>query len=521
MGFAFVLGAIAVGAAGTVACGGEDFDSCEANATCPPGTGGTDGGTGGSGGSGGTGGTGGTSGTGGDGGTGGVSGGGGTGGDGGGCDTSKSPSEEACLVSDENAVFVSPTGASTGAGTKASPLKSFADAVAKAKTAGHGRVIACNGDYDEKLTLTNTADGIKVYGGFKCSDWSYDASAKANLKPTTRGIVLTVDTLAAGATFEDVAFIAMPGTDPGESSIAGFVKESGAISMKRVRLEAGKGVKGAAGTKTDVTYPTATDLKGNDATGDTGGGGKQCSCPASADKSVGGKGGDGGVSVTGGGPGQPALGGGLGGQAGAPCAGTGTGGDGAPAPAVNPSPGASKVGSLSTSGWTGTSGGDGAPGGPGQGGGGGTGIVTGGGGGGGGCGACGGAPGKGGGAGGSSIALLALNTVVSLDSSEVVSADAGEGGAGAAGQQGQQIGGGGGNKSGLACSGGNGGKGADGGAGGGGAGGVSAGVVWKGKAPTLNTTTPTLGNKGAKGAGGKAGTNDGIDGDAKATLEVQ
>lgn len=518
MGFAFVLVAVGMTAAVVGGCGGDDFDSCEANNDCG-GTGGTDGGTGGSGGSGGTSGAGGTGNTGGTGGQGGAT--GGTGGDGGTCDTTKSPSEEACLVSDENAVFVSPTGASTGAGTKANPLKSFADAVAKAKTAGHGRVIACNGDYDEKLTLTNTADGIKVYGGFKCSDWSYDASAKANLKPTTRGIVLTVDTLAAGATFEDVAFIAMPGTDPGESSIAAFLKESGAISMKRVKLEAGKGSKGSAGTMTPANYPTATDLKGNDASGDSGGSGKQCSCPASADKSVGGKGGEGGaINVSGGGPGQPALGGGQAGVVGT-CATGGTGGDGNPALTVSASPGAAKLGAISLNGWIGVAGTDGVPGGPGQGGGGGAGAATGGGGGGGGCGACGGAPGKGGGAGGSSIALLALNTVVSLDSSEVVSADAGEGGAGAAGQQGQQLGGAGGNKSGFGCSGGNGGKGADGGAGGGGAGGVSAGVVWKGKAPTLNGTTPKLGNKGAKGLGGKAGTNDGIDGDSKPTLEIQ
>ena len=108
----------------------------------------------------------------------------------------------------------------------------FAEAVKKAKTAGHARVIACNGDYDEKLALAAAADGIKIYGGFKCSAWSYETGQRAILKPKTRGIVLTVDTLAGGATFEDVGFVAMPGSDPGESSIAAFVKESGAITMK-------------------------------------------------------------------------------------------------------------------------------------------------------------------------------------------------------------------------------------------------------------------------------------------------
>ena len=512
MGFAFVLAAVAL-SCGLVACSGDDFGSCEANNDC--GTGGSDAGTGGTGGTSGTGGTGNTGGTGG--GSGGTA---GSGGDGGTCDTTKSPSEESCLVSDDSAVFVSPTGADTDAGTKTKPLATFAEAVKKAKTAGHARVIACNGDYDEKLALAAAADGIKIYGGFKCSDWSYETGVRATLKPKTRGIVLTVDTLAAGATFEDVGFVAMPGSDPGESSIAAFVKESGAITMKRVKLEAGKGAKGAAGTKTDYTYPSQTTLNGKDASGDTGAAFNQVTCPDGT-KTTGAKGGDGGAGVGGGGVGQPALGGGVGGAAGQPCNGAGTGSAGNPAAAVAPAPGAKSVGAVLATGWTGTGGGDGTSGGPGQGGGGGTGDATSGGGGGGGSGACGGAPGKGGSAGGLSIAVLALNTTVTLDTSELVTADAGEGGAGVAGQQGQQLGGFGGKSANAGCNGGKGGAGADGGAGGGGAGGVSAGVVWKGKAATLTATTPKLGNKGTKGAGGKPGVNDGIDGDAKPTLEVQ
>ena len=467
-------------------------------------------------------GSGGTGNTGGTGGTGGMSGAGGTGSDGGTCDTTRSPSEESCLVSDANAVFVSPTGKSGAAGTKADPLQSFTDAVTKAKSAGHGRVIACNGNYDEKLTLAAAAGGIKIYGGFKCSDWSPDSTERANLKPTTKGIVLTLDTLVAGATFEDVGLIAMAGSAPGESSIAAFVKESGAVSMKRVKLEAGKGVNGAAGMMVPFTYPAQTTLDGKEASGDDGGAYNQVTCPDGT-KTNGAKGGGGGIGATNGGLGQPDLGAGKGGVIGA-CALGGAGGTGNPGAPITPASGAKIAGSLGTSGWSGAAGADGSPGGPGQGGGGGAGATAamgGGGGGGGGAGACGGAPGKGGAAGGSSIALLALNTAVTLDSSELVSAGGGDGGAGAAGQQGQQIPGAGGNKFGYGCNGGNGGKGADGGAGGGGAGGVSAGVVWKGKAATLTSTTPKVGNKGTKGTGGKPGVNDGIDGDAKPTLEVQ
>ena len=73
------------------------------------------------------------------------------------------------------------------------------------------------------------------------------------------------------------------------------------------------------------------------------------------------------------------------------------------------------------------------------------------------------------------------------------------------------------------CPGGDGGAGGDGAAGGGGAGGLSVAVLWKGSAaPTIDSSaTVTLGAKGAKGVGGDAGKNDGVDGVAQNTLEVQ
>ncbi len=65
------------------------------------------------------------------------------------------------------------------------------------------------------------------------------------------------------------------------------------------------------------------------------------------------------------------------------------------------------------------------------------------------------------------------------------------------------------------CAGGHGGTGGTGGSGGGGAGGVSAGILYKGTAPTLDTATTSKfvqGLAGTKGTGGVPGTNDGIDG---------
>ncbi|MBK7581332.1 MAG: hypothetical protein IPI67_14095 [Myxococcales bacterium] len=139
MGFAFVLAAVASGG-GLIACGGDNFDSCEATSTCPQKDGGTggSGGTSGTGGTGGTGNTGGTSGTGGTGNTGGTAGSGGVaGGDSGTCDPTKSPGLSHALIADDYGVFVSPKGDDTsGNGTKASPYKTLGKALASAGTTG-------------------------------------------------------------------------------------------------------------------------------------------------------------------------------------------------------------------------------------------------------------------------------------------------------------------------------------------------------------------------------------------------
>jgi hypothetical protein len=96
------------------------------------------------------------------------------------------------------------------------------------------------------------------------------------------------------------------------------------------------------------------------------------------------------------------------------------------------------------------------------------------------------------------------------------SGSAGNGGGGVQGQAGQMVFGGGGiPDSNGGCLGGRGGYGGAGGAGGGGAGGVSAGILYRGNAPTMDSATTSnfvQGQAGLKGAGGVPGTNDGING---------
>ena len=428
------------------------------------------------------------------------------------CDPLNAPSEDACVVDDQYGVFVAPTGSTGAAGTMADPVPTLAEGLAAAATAGVSRVYVCNATYAEQLSLTAAADGIEIYGGLECpggaAPWAYTASAKPLVKPSAPGTALRIDGVPTSARIEDVAFEALDAVGDGASSIGAWVTQSTGVTLRRVAITAGDGVKGADGSRTDFVFPTQNDLNGNAASGGTGGASKVCDCPA-GDQTSGGVGGNANVGGQAGGIGSPDHGAGQGGTPG-PCAPDGTGRDGNPAPSATNGTGATTLGSLTTI-WTPAPGDDGAPGGPGQGGGGGASTATAGGGG-GGCGGCGGAAGPGGQGGGASIALVSIDSTVTIEDSALGAGAAGDGGNGATGQAAQTETGFLGNGTPPACSGGNGGSGAAGGSGGGGAGGVSLGILHKGGAPTTTSTSLVPGAAGTRGLGGSTPGNDGIDG---------
>ncbi len=159
------------------------------------------------------------------------------------------------------------------------PVKTISKAIELAQADGKF-VVACDGTYDEQLKLTA---GATLYGGFACpgtaAPWIYEAGKKAKVVPSTRGVALSIAASASAVVIEDFEFDAKDGTDPGESSIAAFVNTSSSVALTRVKLVAGKGVDGANGTVTAVTFPLQSVLNGNPASGDTGGSGKQCMCP--------------------------------------------------------------------------------------------------------------------------------------------------------------------------------------------------------------------------------------------------
>ncbi len=381
---------------------------------------------------------GGQSGTGGAGATGGASGQsgtGGTGGDGGACNITKSPSEDACLVSDQYAIFVSPTGIDGAAGTQVAPLKSITEAVTKA--AGSKVILVCNGTFDEHVKVSG---GARIYGGFACDSWAYQPTTVPSIAPTTTGYALEIESPSGNIVIEDVGFVSKDGAAGAESSITAFVKNSTSVMLRRVQLQAGKGANGSAGSLTNfTTFPNPLDLRGNDANLLAGGAAKSYpTCPGGG-STTGGKGGNGGTP-TGGALGLPDYGGGLGGMGSAAICDIGKIGNAGP---DGDDGKLSALGSLSQVGWVAGDGGNGMPGSPGQGGGGGGGDGLGGGGS-GAAGGCGGAGAKGGMGGGSSIALLSFASTVTVESSQLSASDAGNGGAGVAGQAGMGLGGNGG-----------------------------------------------------------------------------
>jgi hypothetical protein len=434
-----------------------------------------------------------------------------------GCDLTKDPKDSLPCVDDSIGIFVDATnGKDSNLGTKSAPMQTIAAGLGKTNTQ-HARLYICEGTYPEDVTLDASHDGVSLYGGWKCADWSYAGTKPLIGKTNMAG---KIDSLVKGTTIEDVAIQAADATNPGDSSIAMFVNASQKVALARVSLNAGVGVSGVTGTLTPYTFPTALD--GNGANGDDGGIAKAVNCPA-GDTSTGGKGGTVSISPSTfpGDDGLPNRGAGDGGVGGATCVMGDNGGSGAAGNAAL----ATAYGSLSTS-WGAMNGADGGPGGPGQGGGGGGAasptVNQHGGGGSGGGGACGGAGGGGGGGGGSSFALVSSGSGVNVTASSMVTKNAGNGGNGVAGQTGQSPGG-------LAgagvipgCNGGGGGAGGSGGGGGGGAGGLSVGVFYKGTTPVVDGATQsaiTIGNKGSGGTG--ASSNNGVDGDAQSMLECQ
>ena len=426
------------------------------------------------------------------------------------------------------AIFASPNGDDSWAGTRENPVKTIARALSLAQTEGKIGVYLDKGTYTGSVSAVG---GIGIYGGYDMGNlWGRSSTNETIIQGGTTAV--TISNVKAETHIELCTIKAADGSSPSQSSYGVFVvNSSGPIVLGQLKVTAGIGSAGAAGT---------AGVAG--ANGTTGGGGQNgctdsCSCGggggagSGACTNSGGRGGDGGCDSNNGGGGTTGTGGfsggGSGGSGGSgggywscPLGGGGggaQGNDGARGTDGNLGPQAANAGTMTAAGFSPATGGTGtrgtAGGGGGGGGGGGSGSWPcvkdrGGGGGGGGGGGCGATEGKGGGGGGGSFGIFAYASTVNVAGGTVASARAGDGGVGGNGATGGAAGGGGSGSNGSSdayggARGGNGGGGGNSGAGAGGTGGPSYGIYAK------NSTVTTDGvqaSNGAFGVGGNGGT---------------
>ena len=420
------------------------------------------------------------------------------------------------------AIFASPFGKDTNPGTKTAPKREIQAAVAAAATAGK-HVYAAAGAYGH----VKAATGVGIYGGYGPETWARPARFATAITGAPEGILADK---ATGVVLQQLTVRGNGGSEPGASAYGIRLVNGSRITLQRVTVSAGDGVRGAHGSLGVAGRSGAAGGPGHkgycDGYGDVDYGAAGAS-PAGRSGGYGGygrytkSGTAGGIGATfesGGG------GGGTGGAAGNPGkrGDNGDSGDNGGAGANGSGATSSTTGAAAI--WTGQDGRTGTRGAAGSGGGGGGGgggqdaVIavngTGNGGGGGGGGGEGGGGALGGGDGGGSFGIYLHNSAVVVSDSTSVTAGNGERG-GAGGDGG--FGGGGGGRGlgatnctseiGAGGNGGFGGAGGRGGGGGGGAGGPSVGIFKAGTSTaTVTRSSVTNGSPGQGGAGGSGGT---------------
>jgi hypothetical protein len=422
---------------------------------------------------------------------------------------------------ESDAVFASPLGRDTNAGTKQAPKREIDAAVEAAK--GKGKyVLAAAGGYER----VKAASGVAIYGGYAPTDWSRRSNLVTSIIGSGEGL------FAEKATGVVLQLLRIQGTTeqikptPGTSFYGIRAIDGSSLTLQRVTALARNGVPGAEGARGDngMAGGNGADGRSGQCGGsEPGGGGAGGSSAAGRVGGPGGKGGKdtGGITGTGlkGGTGHAGMLGGAGGPAGDPGR---DGVDGSPGNTGADGENGLGGGSLNTGtvAWAGRPGTDGrgATAGHGGGGGGGGGgqVCTfcnngaGNGGGGGGGGGNGGKGGDGGRAGGGSIGIYLHDSTVIVTDSTVTASYGGDGGSGGSGGlQGRGgIGGAGStyckSEIGEGGDGGPGGSGGHGGGGGGGAGGPSVGIFKAGTSKaTVSGTAISIGAPGSGGAGGR------------------
>ena len=143
-----------------------------------------------------------------------------------------------------NAIFVSPTGDDTNAGTAQNPVKTVGKAIALAAANSKTNVYLSKGTYAESVNLVS---GISLYGGFdQAMGWQRAAANVSRIQAT--GTAISAMGIAAETHVEFLTVDATTGS-AGQSSYGVFVSNSvGPVFVRHDQISAGDGAAGAAGT---------------------------------------------------------------------------------------------------------------------------------------------------------------------------------------------------------------------------------------------------------------------------------
>ena len=163
-----------------------------------------------------------------------------------------------------NAIFVSPSGDDTFAGTRENPVKTITQGIKLAQQQGKTGVYLDKGTYSGSVLMVA---GIGVYGGYDSGNlWARSAANESLIQGGTTAI--TLSNIAKETHLELVSVKSADGTSAGQSSYGVFVvNSSGPVIIGQAKINSGNGANGTSPTApTDVITPVAA----NGATGGNG-----------------------------------------------------------------------------------------------------------------------------------------------------------------------------------------------------------------------------------------------------------
>ena len=164
-----------------------------------------------------------------------------------GCDVTKTPSQDGCVVNETLGVFVAPASADASTdspdGTRAHPFSKMQEAIASA-SGQNKRVYACAGTYAEQIVIAN---GVSMFGDLDCNDGWKVVSDKHASVAAPASPAATAEGISKPTRIEAIDLVAPDGTLANPSSIALVANGSPALAIASSTIHAGKAAKGNDG----------------------------------------------------------------------------------------------------------------------------------------------------------------------------------------------------------------------------------------------------------------------------------